>query len=91
MFNLKRKIKPDGERIIDQALGDPASVYGVPANVLNDLRLSDAQKRTILENWALDQRRLMESEAENMTQVPGGRPTAATLYQDIQAARRNLG
>lgn len=92
MFGLKRKMKDDhAHEAIDKALGDPARIYGVPANVLTDIRLNDEQKRTILDSWALDQRRLMESEEENMTQVPGGRPSAATLYQDILAAQRTLG
>lgn len=91
MFSLKRKIKePLAHDVIDKALGDPARIYGVPANVLTDTRLNEDQKRTILDSWALDQRRLMESEEENMTQVPDGRPSAATLYQDILAAQRNL-
>jgi hypothetical protein len=77
--------------VIDKAMGDPAHIYGVPANVLTDIRLNDDEKRTILENWALDQRRLMESEDENMTQVTGGRPSAAALYQDILKACRKLG
>jgi len=90
MFGLKRKAAEEKDAI-DKAIGDPARVYGVPANVLNDIRLNDDQKRVILESWALDQRRLMESEEENMPQVEGGRPSAASLYQDIQAACRTLG
>lgn len=76
--------------IIAKAISDPARIYGVPDNVLNDVRLGADEKRVILESWALDQKRLMESEDENMTQASGGRPSAAALYQDIQAACRKL-
>lgn len=78
------------DKIIDQAVADPAKLYGTPHHVLNDERLSVDEKRSILESWALDQRRLMESEDENMPQVFGGRPSAATLYQDILKACRRL-
>lgn len=76
--------------LVAKALKDPGAIYGAPGNVLNDTRLNAEEKHAILESWALDQRRLMESEDENMTQVPGGRPSAASLYQDILAADRKL-
>lgn len=79
------------DQIVEKAVSDPAHIYGAPSHVLTDTRLSDDEKRTILESWALDQRRLMESEDENMPQVVGGRPSAATLYQDILKACRKLG
>lgn len=82
-----RKLKPD---VVGKAVSDPAKIYGVPAHVLSDARLSTEQKRVILESWALDQRRLMESEDENMTQVKGSRSSAATQYQDIMSALRTL-
>jgi hypothetical protein len=79
------------DKVVEKAVsGDPASIYGTPAHVLSDSRLNDDQKRVILESWALDQRRLMESEDENMPQVYGGRPSAAALYQDILKACRKL-
>lgn len=82
--------KQSGEAIVHDAVSDPVRLYGVPENVLNDKRLSNEQKLTILESWALDQRRLMESEDENMPQVHGGRPSAAVMYQSILAAERKL-
>jgi hypothetical protein len=78
------------EKTVDQAISDPAKIYGTPHHVLTDGRLDHDQKKTILESWALDQRRLMESEDENMPQVTGGRPSAAALYQDILKACRKL-
>ena len=89
MFPWKRKAA-NADALIEHALGDPAKVFGTPRNVLGDARLNDAQKRKILESWALDQRRLMESEDENMPQVRNGRPSAAALYQDILKACRQL-
>lgn len=82
-----RKQKND---VVEKAVSDPARIYGVPAHVISDAQLSTEQKRTILDSWALDQRRLMESEDENMTQTPGGRPSAAALYQEILESIRKL-
>ncbi len=78
------------DKIIEKAVADPAKIYGTPHHVLNDERLSTDEKRSVLESWALDQRRLMESEDENMSQVFGGRPSAAALYQEILKACRRL-
>ena len=78
------------DKVIEKAVSDPAKIYGTPAHVLSDDRLDHDQKKTVLESWALDQRRLMESEDENMPQVEGGRPSAAKMYQDIMKACRSL-
>lgn len=86
MFALRKQ----KSEIFDKAVADPAQIYGVPAHVLSDSQLTTDQKRTILDSWALDQRRLMESEDENMTQIPGGKPSAAALYQDILEGIRKL-
>lgn len=83
-------LRKDKTDVVEKAVSDPARVYGVPAHVLSDAQLTTDQKRTILDSWALDQRRLMESEDENMPQIPGGRPSAASLYQEILEGIRKL-
>lgn len=60
-----------GQAELDQALAQPWSVYDSPEDVLADTRLSDAQKRRILESWERDARELAVAEEENMG---GGEP-----------------
>jgi len=78
------------DSIVEEAIRDPRKVYGVPANVLNDARLSNTEKRVILESWALDQERLLESEAENMTKAPRAVNAPEELLRDIRKAERML-
>lgn len=52
---------------VEAAVLDPTRYFERPNAVLEDARLDPAQKRRILESWALDAQRLSESEAENMT------------------------
>jgi hypothetical protein len=56
---------------IDKAISQPWTVYNVPEDVLADDRLSEAQKRRVLEGWERDARELAVAEEENMG---GGEP-----------------
>ncbi|HEY8963116.1 MAG TPA: hypothetical protein VIN59_01500 [Alphaproteobacteria bacterium] len=80
--------RPD--ELVEQAIRDPMKMYGVPANVLKDERLKDTEKRIILESWALDQERLLESEAENMTKAPKAHNSPEEILRDIRKAERKL-
>ena len=80
----------DGESLIEQAIRDPMKMYGVSANVLRDERLKDSEKRIVLESWALDQERLMESEAENMTPSPKAKNAPSEMLREIRAAEEQL-
>jgi hypothetical protein len=75
---------------LTKAISDPAALYVSPENVLSDQRLNDAEKFKILDSWALDQKRLMESEEENMTQISGERISAAAMFQKIKDVMREL-
>lgn len=48
----------------EQAVRDPALVYGSPAEVLKDASLSAKERRRVLESWEADAIRLQASEAE---------------------------
>lgn len=50
----------------EQALIDPMQIYSRPAEVLNDTRLSDEQKLTVLRRWEIDSRELQVAEDEGM-------------------------
>lgn len=50
----------------EQALIDPMQIYSRPAEVLNDTRLSDEQKLTVLRSWEIDARELQVAEDEGM-------------------------
>ncbi|GAB4368578.1 MAG: hypothetical protein Kow00114_27930 [Kiloniellaceae bacterium] len=56
----------------DRAITQPWSVYDKPDDVLADERLSDGEKRRILESWERDARELAVAEEENMG---GGEPS----------------
>ncbi|HUG03148.1 MAG TPA: hypothetical protein VML92_01800 [Steroidobacteraceae bacterium] len=71
---------------IDAAALDPTRFYQQPSDVLADERLDQAEKRRILESWALDAERLSESEAENMT----GRATERPFLQEAKLALLEL-
>lgn len=67
---------------VDAAVLDPTRYFERPNAVLEDARLDPAQKRRILESWALDAQRLAESEAENMP----GRVTERTFLREAKLA-----
>ncbi len=50
----------------EQALIDPLLVYSRPAEVLQDSKLSDEQKLTVLRRWESDSRELQVAEDEGM-------------------------
>lgn len=56
---------------IEKAVTQPWKVYRAPEDVLVDERLSDAEKRRVLESWEHDARELAVAEEENMG---GGEP-----------------
>lgn len=51
---------------VDSAVKDPTRYFSRPAEVLDDSRLNRADKRRILESWALDAELISEAESENM-------------------------
>lgn len=59
------------QRELERAVVQPWSVYKAPEEVLADSRLSDAEKRRVLESWERDARELAVAEDENMA---GGEP-----------------
>lgn len=67
---------------IEAAVLDPTRYFERPQAVLEDGRLDTAQKRRILESWALDAQRLIESEAENMA----GRATERPYLREAKLA-----
>jgi hypothetical protein len=71
---------------IDAVALDPTRFYEQPSEVLADERLDQAQKRRILESWALDAQRLSESEAENMM----GRATERPFLREAKLALLEL-
>lgn len=71
---------------VEAAVLDPTRYFERPNAVLQDARLDAAQKRRILESWALDAQRLSESEAENMP----GRATERPYLQEAKLALLEL-
>jgi len=71
---------------VDAAVLDPTRYFERPKAVLEDRRLDAAQKRRILESWALDAQRLSESEAENMP----GRETERPFLHEAKLALLEL-
>jgi hypothetical protein len=67
---------------IESAVLDPTRFYERPKDVLGDDRLDPAQKRRILESWALDAQRLSEAEGENMP----GRVTERPFLREAKLA-----
>ena len=51
----------------DRALIDPMQVYSRPSEVLQDPRLNDEQKLTVLRQWEIDSREMQVAEDEGMT------------------------
>lgn len=74
---------------VEEAIKDASSVYEHPQDVVNDDSISTSDKEKILENWELDENRLLDSEAENMTEDIETE-TAAERIQQIQEARESL-
>lgn len=56
---------------IEQMRKAPASAFASPREVIDDGRLSRAQKRQILESWALDRRGQAVADDEGMPATQG--------------------
>lgn len=56
---------------LENVLLDPSSEFDTPEAVLEDERLTDAQKKAVLKRWQQDAALLAEAETENMA---GGEP-----------------
>lgn len=82
-------LKTDRETLFHQAISDPTRVYKSPEEVALDTRLSREEKIKILDNWALDQKRLLSSQAEHMGDeaITG---STANMLQDISKIRDAL-
>jgi hypothetical protein len=52
---------------LQKAMLDPAAVFGAPKAIVEDERLSRAQKLQLLKQWEHDARNLAVAEAEGMT------------------------
>ena len=72
--------------LVSEGRFDPTRFFDRPRAVLDDPRLDAAQKRRILESWALDAQRLSESEAENMP----GRATERPFLREAKLALLEL-
>jgi hypothetical protein len=57
--------------VVNEAIADPSRMFPNPTAVLNADNLSREEKIKVLENWALDAKRLLESADENMTDQRG--------------------
>lgn len=71
---------------VEAAVLDPTRYFERPNAVLEDARLDAAQKRRILESWALDAQRLSESDNENMA----GRVTERPFLREAKLALLEL-
>ena len=59
-------IMPMRTRMLERIRLDPQAEYDEPLDVLEDVRLTFAQKQSVLESWELDARRLAEAATEGM-------------------------
>ncbi len=72
-------------RFAADAVANPTRFYKVPHEVVQDRRLTRAEKLAILEAWELEARELSVASEENMS---GGEPS---LLQEVVDARLELG
>ena len=47
-------------------IGDPSGHFATPDDVLQDTRMSDSEKRKVLESWRVDETEKSTAVAENM-------------------------
>jgi RNA binding exosome subunit len=71
--------EPSGTFDVDAAVLDPAAHFGAPIDVVNDSRLTKAERQRILESWVRDAELLSQAEAENMQGTQRTRLQEATL------------
>jgi hypothetical protein len=77
------------EALMKKAIKDPTKLYDTPHDVLADTKLSNEQKRKILESWHMDAEALMRAEEENMTSTDKTNKTSK-LFELIKEAERKL-
>ncbi|HEY8163333.1 MAG: hypothetical protein ACR650_08535 [Methylocystis sp.] len=75
------KVSHLGPAEIEKALISPASVFDIPAEVVETKALAKIMKIEILKRWELDARALLRASEENMA---GGKPS------DIDAVNEAL-
>jgi hypothetical protein len=76
-------ISRPGENLdIDAVVKDATRFFSRPCDVLGDARLTNDQKRRILQSWALDAELMHEAEAENM----GGRAGDRAYLREAKLA-----
>lgn len=75
---------------VDKLRANPSAYYTTPGEVVNDERLTTADKSSILESWAFECRRLQSSAGEGLDGGEEGRLREVALAQDAlkQLARR---
>jgi hypothetical protein len=76
------------EYITQTAIKDPGRLFETPLDVTLDPRLSHNEKRTILQNWQLDQHALLRAEDENMSQLDGSSHPSRLLEKISRAMRQ---
>lgn len=81
------------QKIVNKAIKDPEKIYHEPEQVLEDERLSRAEKLAILDNWHQDEEALLRADGENMAEQSGQaaekRDPAAMMIK-IEKAQRAL-
>jgi hypothetical protein len=72
-----------GRTDIDEIVKDPAEHFRAPRDVVSDPTFTLAEKRRILDSWALDAQLLSVAEAENMggPDSPGLREVKIALLE----------
>ncbi len=79
------------DQIVKKAIKDPQKIYANPQAILNDKRLSPAEKDKILKSWEQDQIALMRAESENMPKLDEkAEQGPATMLEKIQKAEKTL-
>jgi hypothetical protein len=71
--------EPRGTLDVDAAVLDPAAHFASPNDVVNDSRLTKADRQRILESWVRDAELLSQAEAENMQGTQRTRLQEASL------------
>lgn len=74
---------------LKQTMQDPSDNYDKPYDVLQDEKLSQAEKRKVLRNWADEVQHILESESENMC-AEGRASDEEEVLQNITQALNGL-
>lgn len=77
------------QKIVGKAIKDPEKLYKNPGSVVEDGRLTRAEKDAILRSWEQDQLAILRAEEENMTQKNIA-PPAVSLLEKIKEAEKDL-